>query len=301
MVDSTYSTARKHGGLLFLALASLPILATLLLDPSSYTLGWNEGRGGFLAALILFVAEWFKAGGGYRLRYHSVIVASAVAAYFILSAAWLHKVVWVWGESLGVPLLYSWVWVWDYFVYALYLTALVLFSLGRVGLRFFSASVTYLFGFAAILMLDAVLPYDSVAPMQILVPVILGLNYLLLRAANVGYAAVAGNVLSLKTSDGYFTLVVYWPSAGVHSLVIYSLVMLAFLLKVDVNRKVSLFALGVVGTFLANLLRIFLMAVYVSLVGLGGFEGIHSMLGEAALLVWLTVFLLFVSRRAGMH
>ena len=62
-----------------------------------------------------------------------------------------------------------------------------------------------------------------------------------------GTPAVAeGNSLVLTGINGPFALRVFWPSAGVHSLIIYTLVMLAFLLKIEIplNRRLAYFVIG---------------------------------------------------------
>ena len=62
----------------------------------------------------------------------------------------------------------------------------------------------------------------------------------------------------LNGLHGPFALQVFWPSAGVHSIIIYTLVMLALLIKLDIPlaRKIIYFAVGTLGTIITNLVRI---------------------------------------------
>jgi thaumarchaeosortase len=103
----------------------------------------------------------------------------------------------------------------------------------------------------------------------------------------------------LKGDHGPFVLQVFWPSAGVHSIIIYSLVMMAFLLKMNIqrNRKALYFGLGIIGTIIINLIRIFSLSVFALKVSTNPveFEEYHSIAGEIMFLPWLFVFLLVVT------
>jgi thaumarchaeosortase len=103
----------------------------------------------------------------------------------------------------------------------------------------------------------------------------------------------------LSGDYGPFVLQVFWPSAGVHSIIIYSLVMMAFLLKMNIprNRKAMYFGLGIIGTVIINLIRIFSLSVFALKVSTNPveFEEYHSIAGEIMFLPWLFVFLLVVT------
>lgn len=77
-------------------------------------------------------------------------------------------------------------------------------------------------------------------------------------------AMAEGNSLVLTGLNGPFALRVFWPSAGVHSLVIYTIVMLAFLLKMQIplERRVVYFVIGTLGTFIVNLVRIISLSFF---------------------------------------
>ena len=102
----------------------------------------------------------------------------------------------------------------------------------------------------------------------------------------------------LRGDHGPFVLQVFWPSAGVHSIIIYSLVMGAFLLKMNIarNRKAIYFGLGILGTMGVNVIRIFALSVYALKVTTNAqqWEEFHSVAGEIMFLPWLFIFLLVV-------
>ena len=103
----------------------------------------------------------------------------------------------------------------------------------------------------------------------------------------------------LKGDHGPFALQVFWPSAGVHSVIIYSLVMMAFLLKMNIQRKrkIAYFAIGILGTIGVNMIRIFSLSLFVLKVSTNAaeFEEFHSIAGEIMFLPWLFIFLLVVT------
>jgi thaumarchaeosortase len=112
-------------------------------------------------------------------------------------------------------------------------------------------------------------------------------------------ATARDNLMFLQGEHGPFALQVFWPSAGVHSVIIYSLVMMAFLLKMNIQRKrkALYFGLGILGTIIINLIRIFSLSLFALKVSTNPveFEEYHSVAGEIMFLPWLFVFLLVVT------
>jgi len=75
--------------------------------------------------------------------------------------------------------------------------------------------------------------------------------------------------------------------------------MMAFLLKMNIqrNRKAMYFGLGIIGTIIINLIRIFSLSVFALKVSTNPveFEEYHSIAGEIMFLPWLFIFLLVVT------
>jgi len=74
---------------------------------------------------------------------------------------------------------------------------------------------------------------------------------------------------------------------------------MAFLLKMNIprNRKAMYFGLGIIGTIIINLIRIFSLSVFALKVSTNPveFEEYHSIAGEIMFLPWLFIFLLVVT------
>lgn len=288
-----------------------PILFTLFAYPSSFTLSWNEGRGGFLFAMAFIAAE--LVGLKHSLTKKRLIVAGGMAAiamlYFIALPYGLDEYIRNGKDVYNVTLVDSWMWMWDFIIMAVFVVSSLVLLFGKKWYKIASAGAIYLAGSALILALDAFFPFDSLGPLQIVVPIYLQidqtiLNFIDTSIINIGPASdnnslqpamARGNLLVLNGLHGPFALQVFWPSAGVHSIIIYTLVMLALLIKMDMplTRKLVYFAAGTLGTIVTNLVRIVSLSLYALVVttDVQQWEAFHSVAGEIMFLPWLGVYL----------
>ncbi len=288
---------------IIIALASIasPIVFALVVFPDTFSLGWNQGRGGYLFAMAFIAAELF----GLKLvipkkRLMIVIpLAGAVIAYLTALELGLRNYLISVAPNYHVQLVDSWNWMWDFIVIAIFFVASLTILFGKRWIRISPAGPIYAAGTAIILSLDAFFPYDSLGPLQYVVPYLVKLDVFLINSFHLGVAKALGNIMFLNGDHGYFALQVFWPSAGVHSVIIYSLVMMAFLLKMNIprKRKAVYYALGVIGTIVVNVIRIFSLSIFVLKVStnVNEFESFHGIAGEIMFLPWLFVFLLIVT------
>jgi len=281
-------------------LIASPIVFALVAYPDSFSLSWNQGRGGFLFALAFVVAEL----AGLRLgisknRLLAVVPLTAlIIAYLVALDNGLRDYINAGAEVFDVQLIYSWTWMWDFLIMTAFVIAALSIYFGKRWIRIAPAGPIFLGGSAIILSLDAFFPYDSLGPLQYFVPYLVNLNVWLIGLFDLGVATARDNLMYLRGDHGPFALQVFWPSAGVHSIIIYSLVMMAFLLKMNIprNRKAVYFALGILGTIIVNVIRIFALSWYALKVTTNAeqWEEFHSVAGEIMFLPWLFVFLMIV-------
>ena len=146
-------------------------------------------------------------------------------------------------------------------------------------------------------LLDAFFPYGTIGPLQFWA------NFIV--AAVAALASVVGlpiyglsNNLTIVGLHGVFHLVVYWPSVGVQSILIYSLVMIVIAAKIQAPlvRKVIYTVVGITGTICLNIVRIFSISLYGYLYATSGeqLNAFHNVIGEILFPIWIVVFLMII-------
>lgn len=278
-----------------------PVLFAFAVYPDSFSLSWNQGRGGFLFAMAFIVAELIgvKIAISQKRVLMVIPLAAAVITYLVLLEYGLRDYITSAGKQYGVNLVYSWTWMWDFIVMGTFVTAAVFVLFGKKWIRIAPAGPIFLCGSAIILSLDAFFPYDTLGPLQYVVPYLVKTNVWIINTFDLGFAIARDNLMFLRGEHGSMALQVFWPSAGVHSVIIYSLVMMAFLLKMNIppKRKAAYFALGIAGTIGVNMIRIFSLSLFVLKVSANPteFEEFHGIAGEIMFLPWLFAYLFAVT------
>ena len=278
-----------------------PIMFALAVYPDTFSLGWNQGRGGFLFALAFIAAELIgvKLEIPKKRLIAAIPLAGATIVYLASIELGLKNYLAAIAPQFHVLLLDSWGWMWDFIILAIFFMATLTVLFGKRWIRISPAGPIYTAGTAIILSLDAFFPYDTLGPLQYVVPYLVKLDVFLITIFHLGVASAHGNIMFLNGDHGPFALQVFWPSAGVHSMIIYSLVMMAFLLKMNIkrNRKAVYFAIGVIGTIGVNVIRILSLSLFVLKIStnVNEFQSFHGIAGEIMFLPWLFIFLLIVT------
>ncbi|MDH3696766.1 MAG: thaumarchaeosortase, partial [Nitrosopumilus sp.] len=140
-----------------------PILFAMVAYPDSISWSWNEGRGGYLFALIFVVAELI----GLKIviskkRLLSVLPMAILTIAYLASLEYgLREYIIESAELFDVQLIYSWTWMWDFVVMAIFVVAALSIFFGKRWIRIAPAGPIFLTGTAIILSLDAFFPYDT--------------------------------------------------------------------------------------------------------------------------------------------
>ena len=277
-----------------------PILTAFAMFPSSFDMSWNQGRGDFLFALVFVVAELIglKVVISKKRLIYAIPFVGAMVLYFIGLNHGIKDYLLELSKAIDIQLIDSWIQMWDFMLMSLFIIIVLSIYFGIRWIRIAPAAPIFLGGYAIILSLDALFPYDSLGPLQYIVPYLVQTNVWLVTLFDLGTAVARDNVMFLRGDYGGMALQVYWPSAGVHSVIIYSLVMGAFLLKMNIprNRKFVYFALGIAGTIGVNVIRIFSLSWYAMKVTTDGekWEAFHDIAGGIMFLPWLFMFLFIV-------
>lgn len=303
--NSNTTIFRFNSSLTVIAILIAPILFTIIVYPNTFNLSWNQGRGGFLFAMAFIVAELLGLHINIsRKKIYIVIGISLITiGYFVALPLGLRDSIIAAAPYYKVQQIDSWEWLWDFIIMALYIGLSLGILFGKKWYKIAPAGAIYLVGSAVILSLDAFFPFDSLGPLQFIVPEYLQIDQALISLINShimnlgpGIPATAqGNLLVLNGLHGHFALQVFWPSAGVHSMIIYTLVMLAFLLKMDIplQRKLVYFIIGTIGTAAINLIRIISLSLFALMIttNINEWEAFHSVAGEIMFLPWLGIYL----------
>ncbi len=291
----------KNWNLIFgILIISSPILFAMIAFPDSISFSWNEWRGGYLFAVVFLIAELI----GLKIviskkRLLAVIPMALLTISYLISLEYgLRDYIIESAEQFDVQLIYSWTWMWDFVVMAIFVVVALYIFFGKRWVRIAPAGPIFLTGTAIILSLDAFFPYDTLGPLQYVVPYFVQANVWLVTVLDLGTAVARDNVMFLRGEHGSMALQVFWPSAGVHSIIIFSLVIGAFMLKMNIprNRKAVYFVLGIIGTIIVNLIRIFSLSWYALKVTTDpvAWEEFHKIAGEIMFLPWLFAFILVV-------
>ena len=283
-----------------ISIISSPILFSMIAFPDSIAWSWNEGRGGYFFALVFVVAELV----GLRIviskkRLLAVIPMALFVILYLISLEYgLRDYIINSAEQFDVQLIYSWTWMWDFVVMAIFIVVALTVFFGKKWIRIAPAGPIFLTGTAIILSLDAFFQYYTLGPLQYIVPYFIQANVWLVTVLDLGTAVARDNVMFLRGDHGSMALQVFWPSAGVHSIIIFSLVIGAFMLKMNITRKrkTVYFILGIIGTIIVNLIRIFSLSWYALKVTTDpvAWEEYHKIAGEIMFLPWLFAFIFVV-------
>jgi thaumarchaeosortase len=301
---------------LLLILSAIPVLLLFALAPQTFELSWagfgKLGRGGLFFVLFFLAFElWdFRKTNKPRLdslrKMTAAILLALALLYFgeVGLAGWFTNLIYSVGKALGAAgdVSNSWLMANDYVVLTLYLTALTVTLFGARGVRGVVTPVVFSTGMFVFYTLDAFFPYGSIGPLQFWANFIVGGVGLLSRGFGLPIYGLS-NTLTIAGMHGFFRLVVYWPSVGVQSMLIYSLVMILLAAKLDspLRRKLIYTSVGVVGTIFLNVLRIFIIAYYGYAYAYTGQEldAFHNSLGEILFPIWIVAFLAVVLQIEG--
>jgi thaumarchaeosortase len=276
----------------------------------TFELSWagfgKLGRGGLFFVLFFLGFDLldFKKGkiNWTTIRKVAAAVTVAVATVYFVEVGLGQEVtnfIYSIGRSLGASgdVSNSFLMATDYIVMSIYLTLLtvVLFSLGT--LRRVITPIVFSLGMLVFYMLDAFFPYGSLGPLQFWANFIVAGVALLAKLFGLPIYGFT-NHLTINGLHGYYRLVVYWPSVGVQSILIYSVVMIVIAAKLQAPplRKFIYAAVGIAGTVLLNVVRIFTISYYGYVYATSGqqLDAFHNAVGEVLFPIWIVVFLVLI-------
>ena len=304
------SLPRISGRDTLLLLAAIPVLFLFVMAPQTFELSWagfgKLGRGGLFFVLFFLGFDLLdlpkvKVQRSRKRRVAGAIIVLVAVAYFLEVGLGetVTGLIYDLGRMLGASgdVSNSFLMATDYVADSIYLVALTaaLFGLGMV--RRIITPIVFASGMLVFYLLDAFFPYGSLGPLQFWANFIVAGVAVLSRLFGLPIDGFT-NHLNISGLHGYFRLVVYWPSVGVQSILIYSVVMVVIAAKLQAprTRKLIYALVGVSGTILLNVVRIFSIAYYGYAYATTGqqLDAFHNAIGEILFPIWIVVFLMLI-------
>jgi thaumarchaeosortase len=152
----------------------------------------------------------------------------------------------------------------EYLVFASLFAVTVFLQFGKKGVKDFSVPAFFLGIVGALYTIDNVFPYGQFTPFQLLVPTtatlaasalnLMGYQTSLVTAGTLPRLTATDPANPLRTA----TFDIAWPCAGIESLLIFTVVALLFLKRMNLSwkAKTGYFAVGAAVTYFINVLRI---------------------------------------------
>jgi thaumarchaeosortase len=242
-----------------------------------------------------------------RFRVLLPCIFAAVPSVYILSVNFLglNQMILNFGQALQIrpdfinehwPLSIEYLILISFFISAIWL------AYGSVGLKSYAISLSLLAGIGVTYLVDTIWPFGTFKPMQLLaVPTaacatalldLLGYNAALTYpVSSPEYGSMP--IMNVWKGEGLpVTRAIGWPCAGVHSLLLFTLITLVFFKKTTMQRerKVIFFLIGAAGTYLTNVFRIasfFTISIHY---GEKAGNTFHDSYGELYFVAWILLY-----------
>jgi thaumarchaeosortase len=219
------------------------------------------------------------------------------------------------GHSIGIPSVYSdnspsdflhlqWPISVEYMVFVIFFLSAVVLAYKARGLRIFSISFAFLGAMSVAYMLDTLFPFGVFRPLQELaLPVsataaalfdILGYSVMLTYPVSAGGSMIPG--LTVGLGSKVTSVSVSWACSGIYSLLLYLLMMFIFFKRTNFSgfRKLLYFVIGLFGTFVVSVLRIYSIILINLQYGSNAGITFHNTYGELFGFIWIFAFIFLI-------
>lgn len=293
----------------FFILSAMPVALLFVLAPQTFMWFWpgmgNLGRGGFLFVIFLLAFELIdfrKTSGAGPNRNRKLAIATVVAigvSYFGAIALSKPLTDWIYqvgpaGGSGGYSV--SWLMATDYMALTLYIVGLAVAFFGWRAIPKVISGIVLSTGMIIFFLLDAFFPYNQLGFLQVWANfIVAAVDFLMGWLFPIhGW----GNTIIIDGKHGRWVLRVFWPSVGVESMLIFSLVMIVLAAKLSApkKRKIIYAVVGALGTVFLNVIRISMISYYgfCCATSSTGLDAFHNTIGQFLYPVWIVAFLWIV-------
>ena len=288
---------------------AIALLWLFLINPSSFELMW-KGRTFQIFFIWLITIELIlnwniiqtKEKSFFSIKSLSYITTLTLPMGYIIISNYLglnglianisQQIGLQWWNSMSLSV--------EYLVFTVLFSLIIYSSFGKKGLKEFSAPLFFLGIVGTIYTIDNIFPYGEFTPFQLMVPTtaILAANILGFMGYNTTLAPM-GSMSRLTVSNPEIvlrsaTFDIAWPCAGIESLLIYSIIVVLFLKRTQINskEKIIYFLIGAMITYFINILRI--VTIFLIGMNLGDVQVFHLYYGPLYSISWIISYPLII-------
>ncbi|MHC3129680.1 MAG: hypothetical protein IBV52_06350 [Candidatus Bathyarchaeota archaeon] len=190
----------------------------------------------------------------------------------------------------------------EYLVFTVSFLATILLAYGKGGVKKFGITLAFISGVSAVYFLDTIFPYGVFKPFQLLTLPTAACAAILLDILGYSFSlsfspgADAMPIIRTQAGGRWFSVGIAWPCAGVHSLFLYTLIILLLFKKSNISsfRKMVYFIAGAIGTYFVNILRIIVYFRILVNQGLSAAQTFHDVYAELLFVAWILLYILLI-------
>jgi len=256
---------------------------------------------------IINLERIVKKGPRNRFRILAFVICAIVPTIYVLSVNFfgLNETVVKLGLDIGIDssepyfILLAWPLSLEYLVFFISFLIAIFLAYETDGMKTFSISLSLLGVMGLVYTVDTYYPDGMLKPLQMLaLPAaacaaalleILGYNFTL------RYQPGPGSLPTIYMG-GFRPVGIVWSCAGVHSLLLYLLIILLLFKRSNISRirKLVYFIVGAVCTYFVNILRIASYFVIRESSGQDAAQSFHDSIGELYFIFWMFAYILLI-------
>lgn len=249
-----------------------------------------------------------------RLRMVSAFICALIPTLYVLAVNFIpnaNQSIINLGQQIGVTgdlstenfLTFHWPLSFEYAVFLLFFTFAVILAYNKVGLNTFSISLSLLGIMTFMYMIDTLYPNGLFTPLQLFALPTAASSAVFLQL--LGYKACLRfpsppqygypHLPLLEISGTQSRALIGWPCAGVHSLLLFVLIIFLFFKRSEIPsfRKVVYFVFGLFGTYFVNILRISTILI-IGITDANAAKIFHDNYGELYFFTWMLFYILLI-------
>lgn len=204
--------------------------------------------------------------------------------------------------DLGYLLGAAWPLLVEYFVFSVSFLATILLAYGKDGVKKFGITLALIVGISGVYFMDIFFPYGVFKPLQLLSLPTAACAAILLDVLGYSFTlsfspgAKAMPIIRTYASGKWYSVGIAWPCAGVHSMFLYTLIILLLFKKSSMSRfrKLAYFIVGAIGTYSVNILRILTYFNILLNQGLDAAQTFHDVYAELLFVAWILIYIVLI-------